>query len=431
MGSVFGGGSAEPSEKVSVDYTVEIKELVDHFYGLANGTAFRLSQLTSELNAQLNSRRAVQLTKQGESTVLNLVFQVPQDSNHVGIRYFDINSGDITLPVSGITDSMMGNEAAVCPLVSMNHPLVEICVHELTQVSEFDGYSAAAGHRLMQVRFSAESLATAGDVKAVLELKPDEYLWLKDIDNHFESARPVSPGLLTFSYDFPTMHSVVFEVADSFNPSDIVMQVREEVISAQLASIPESSPSSTIGTFIDGEKMSVTLHGLSRDGEHLIADIEIQSLQQSLRLPILATNRFQLLNADKAISIDRSATEQLHHGKADKFEIPPTEAFRFEVAYKTDDLASALRVRGYDASGDIDVTTGEIIPVETAEIGSQSTENIDEPVSNNFQVTSENTDATGSVSVSTAAQTGQRSDDSVSMVFFVKWRCYYLVVGNW
>ena len=391
-GGLFGGTDTNSREKVSAEYTVEIKTLVDHFYGVADGVAYRLSPESNQLNENATSKRAVQLTRQGESTVLNLVYQVPETSEDVGIRYFDNALGNITLPVSGNSNTIASEVPIECPVVSMSHEFADVCVHEVVEVPEFEGYSARAGRRLLRVRFSAESHATSGENKAVWELKPDGYLWIKDASNRFEIARPVPSSLLSFSYDIASMQSVVFEVAEDFEASEIGMQLRNDVITAPLGSNSDSAAPSGIGQFIDGEKMAVTLHGLARDGEYVIADIEIQSLQPSLRIPISAARRLQLVDGDKTVSYDQSATKQRRYGKANRFEIPPAQTFRFELAYKMSNPPSALRVRGFDALGDIDANTGKIAPVFSEEIGVDQAEEEEESASDDELVLAGRTD---------------------------------------
>jgi len=359
VSSPFGGGTKLP-EKVERDYTVQVNNIADHFYIMADGFAHPMRPDIAELDENIKTSKGIKIKKQGQSQIFNLVFAVPEAAENYAIQYLDFSLGHIAIPLSGDFEAAIGAVGFNCPFETMKHALAEMCVHSVNTINQFEGYKPREGHQLVAVNLSAKSLSEDGSQAPILEIKSNGYLWLKDVNNHFAVARPANNGFLRFTPEVRSMQTAVFEVADEFEPHGVVVQIGSDVLQTIVGNSASIESSSSIAEFTDGDKMLVSLQELTRLGDYLVADISIRSLQPKKRLPIHLGRRFNLLLDDKEISFSGAVSENLAYGKRRTFEIPPLNTFRLRLAFKIASKPTAFRITGYDDSTDIDLSSVSI-----------------------------------------------------------------------
>ena len=354
------GGEVEVSENVELDYTVVIKSLAQHFYLMANGIAYSLKSEMSMLDDVHSPNSRIEIERQGQSQDVTLLFSVPAGDEDFALQYLDYNIGHIVAPVSGDPANAVGTGTLDCPVATMQHPLVDLCVVSIDELAQFEGYQAKEGKRLLGVQLSAISLAKNGGEGAILTVDPSQYLWLKDSEDHFASSRALEKGDIQFPPDIRSTQIVVFEVSNEFNPGKLVLQLGNDVVEASFEAETTPSSADAFVQYEDDDKMRVSLFGITQAENYFIVDIGIQSLQQELRVPVNVNRRFFLVTDDKPVSIDSRASEQLAYGISRSFEIPPAQNFRFKIAFQLDEKPTLFKFVGFHGTEEFDLSGLEI-----------------------------------------------------------------------
>ena len=118
-----------------------------------------------------------------------------------------------------------------------------------------------------------------------------------------------------------------------------------------LTDVAPSSMSNAKKRHQDGDVMEILLHGTRRDGGFLVIDLGIKPLAKGKGLEVRTAQQFLLQTADGELRIDKKATAALSGHPPDPFVVPPGVSVRFELAYRTAAMPTALRLRGFRGEG--------------------------------------------------------------------------------
>ena len=200
--------------------------------------------------------------------------------------------------------------------------------------------------------------ATAGhptDVGNIVEVDPTRYLWVTFDGGYFAYGEPLagpSGRLIRFPPQLLLLQEVAFLVDEKAENLALGIRIQNEVVNLQLAGRPPHLPSPR-DRHVDGEVMEVLLFGSRVSGDRVIVDLGLQSLLEDQGVEVQTSAQFLLRAGELDVKPDSSATAALPHPPPEPFILPPGVSVRFELAFTTADVPSALRVRGFRSDGTI------------------------------------------------------------------------------
>jgi len=357
-GGLLRGGGGGKEERVQVDVAYKIPRLADHFFILADGIAYPLVDPVSGRDDFADPDSGLLIEKQGEIEELRLAAVVPRQASHVALQLLDYANGHVTAPVRGKVKRARGDdqlpEDSLAKAVTSQ---LEVAVRTVDLRDEYGDRVAPTDRRFVVVELVGRSRSASGGMGNIVELDPTRYLWVIFDDGYLSYSEPIagpSGRVIRFPPQLIMQQEVAFLVADTAENLTLGIRLENEVVELQIAGRPPRLPSPR-GRYVDGEVMEVLLFGSRISGDRVIVDLGLRPLLAGQGLEIQPSAQFLLRAGELEVGPDRTATGALSHPPPEPFVVPPGVSVRFELAYTTADIPSALRVRGFRGDGTIEL----------------------------------------------------------------------------
>jgi len=357
-GLLRGGGGGGSEERVEVDVAYKIPRLANHFFVLADGIAYPLfdRELGGEDLADPDSGLLIE--KQGQIEELRIAAVVPQQASDLALQLLDYANGHVTAPIRGRVKRAIGD--GQLPKHSLSEAVtsqLEIAARTVELQDRYGDRLAPSGRQFSVVELVGRSRSASGAMGNIVELDPTRYLWVVFDDGYLAYAEP-PPGpagkLIRFPPQLLLLQEVAFLVDEGAENLSLGIRVQNEVVELQLAGRKPRLPPAT-GRHVDGDVMEVLLFDSQVSGDRVILDLGLKSLLAEQGLEIQLAAQFLLRAGELDVALDRSATGSLTHSPPEPFIVPPGASVRFELAYTTAGVPSALRVRGFRSDGTIEL----------------------------------------------------------------------------
>jgi hypothetical protein len=358
VGGLMSGKAKKDEEYVDADVAYLVPNFFDHAYLLADGQTCPLDKLTEAITGGVKLRGEFSLPKQGDTKKVNFVFLVPESSQNIAFQFFDYSYGHILVPIQGSLKLAAGAGGVKGKaLGSFKDNLLEMAATGLDFRPEYKGDEAPEGWRFAVVQLSGRSLSAGGSQKNIVQLQPEEYVWMATKEGHLYyscGGSTTDEGFIRFTPDFSQSQEVAFLVPAADRNFSLGMRVGNRVYLLALTSEPGEPKAKPQAVHRDGRTMEVMIFGARRDDGRVILDMGIQSLADS-GIEIQTSPQFTLESGGEDIEYDESATAELVHRPPEPFIIPPKTFVRFELAYETEDTPKVLRYRGYEGEGELPI----------------------------------------------------------------------------
>jgi hypothetical protein len=344
-------------EYVEMDVPYRIPKMVDHAYLLVDGWAIALDPSTKDLPGGIPIDRPFEIPKQGEVREVQLAYPIPEDARDIAFQFFDYQFGNILVPIQGDPGKARGSGAPPGDLMgSINTELLELAALDLRFQDSYGGTNAGEGHRFAVVTLGGRSLAGNQSQRSIVEVDPTEFLWVTSDGGYLHYGVPgagVDRGILRFTPEVYQRQEAAFLVPASAERLTLGARIQREIVTLDLSRrAPEGMPRAR-GTHTDGDVMEVLLFGSRQEGEYRILDLGIRPMVEGQGLEVRARQQFLLQVGDSEIQLDANMTGSLAHGPPDPFVVPPEADIRFELAYRTSESPTALRIRGFRGEGSL------------------------------------------------------------------------------
>lgn len=351
-----GGGSSEPVEYVEMDVAYKVPKLVDHIYALVDGQAIALHPAMSTLSNGIKPESPFGIGKQGEVRDLQLAFLVPRNSKNIALQVFDYSNGHLLVPLRGNAELAKHSRTdRGDALDEVSTDVVELAALGLDFANDYAGQAAGTGWKFAVVKLGGQSVSGRdGGMGKILQFDPTKYVWV-NADSGFiyyaTGGSTDTKGNIRFTPEIYQQQEVAFRVPAAANHLSMGLRVNKDIVTLLLTDRkPIEMPGSRV-SHRDGDVMEILLHGTRRDGDYLILDLGIKPIVQAQGLEVRTARQFLLQTADGELKPDAKATAALTGHPPDPFVIPPGVSVRFELAYRTAAVPTALRVRGYRSEG--------------------------------------------------------------------------------
>jgi hypothetical protein len=358
VGGLMGGKAKKEEEYVDADVAYLVPNFFDHAYLLADGQTCALDKLTEAIPGGIKLSGEFSLPKQGDTKKVNFVFLIPESSRNIAFQFFDYSYGHILIPIQGNLKLATGGGAAKAKaLGSFKDNLLEMAATGLDFRPEYKGDEAPDGWRFAVVELNGKSLSAGGSQKNIVQIQPEEYIWMATKEGHIYyscGGSTTDEGFIRFTPDFSQSQEVAFLVPAAEQDFSLGMRVGNRVYSLALTAEPGEPSAKPQAVHRDGRTMEVMIFGARREDGRVILDIGIKSLTDS-GIEIETSPQFMLESGDEQIEFDESATSELVHRPPEPFIIPPKTFVRFELAYETEDIPKALHYRGYESEGNLPI----------------------------------------------------------------------------
>jgi hypothetical protein len=362
VGGLMGGKKKEEKEEEYVDADVAylVPNFFDHAYILADGETYSLDKLTEAIPGGIGLKKEFFLPKQGDSKKVRFVYLIPENSRNVAFQFFDYSYGHILTPLKGDLKLAAGARAAKPrALGEFKDSFLELAATAVDFRTEYNEEEAPEGWRYAVVKLTGKSLSSSGAEKNIVQVEPQEYIWVATKEGHLyysSGGSTTEEGYIRFTPDFYQSQEVAFLVPTSEKEISLGMRVQNRVYSLTLTAPPVTSPSTRPrATHRDGATMEVMLFGARRDKGLVILDLGIRSLVKN-GVEIQAEAQFILKAGGEDIYYGEDATAALFHRPPTPFIIPPEAFVRFELAYETSDAPETLYFRGYESERNFDLS---------------------------------------------------------------------------
>lgn len=359
VGGLLGGKKKEKKEEEYVDADVAylVPNFFDHAYILADGETHSLDRLTEAIPGGIGLKKEFSLPKQGDTRRVRFVYLIPENFRNIAFQFFDYTYGHILIPIQGDLKLAAGGEAArTGGLGEFKDSFLELAATSLDFQAEYHGEEAAEGWRYAVVKLRGKSLLASGAGKNIVQVQPQEYIWVATKEGHIyysSGGSTTEEGYIRFTPDFYQSQEVAFLVPATEKEFSLGMRIQNRVYSLALTVAPVTSPpSKPRATHRDGKTMEVLLFGARRDKGHVILDLGIRSLVKS-GIEIQSQAQFVLKADGKDIYFDEEATSELFHRPPTPFIVPPQTFVRFELAYETNETPETLYFRGYESETEL------------------------------------------------------------------------------
>lgn len=357
VGGLRGSGTVKKEEFVDVDVAYMVKSMYDHAYVVADGLAYPLQQATEELPGGIKIFEPFSLAKLGDKQDVSFLFSVPEDSENLAFQFFDYKYGHILLPIKGDAEkARQKGSVSMKVLGEVKSDLVELAAHELNLQQSYGEQTAPEGWQYAVVKLSGKSLS-GKTVRDIVQLKPDEYTWIKTDGGYLyygSGGSTTKDGFIRFIPEVSMVQEVAFLAPVSSKSFRLGIRVKNEVFHIDLIGDPKGLPPAR-AKHTDGDIMEVMILGTRRENGTIILDLGIRSLYERSGLEIQTRNQFILLAGDKHVYFDQAATNALVHKPPKKFIVPSKETIRFELAYVTETEPTQLYFRGYRSQAKLDL----------------------------------------------------------------------------
>jgi|GEM_PF-769619 len=344
-------------EYVEVDVPYRIPKMVDHAYLLVDGWAIALDPSTKDLPEGIPIDRPFEIATQGEVREVALAYRIPKDARDIAFQFFDYQFGSILVPIQGDPGKARGSGAPPGDrLGSVSTELLELAALDLRFQDSYDGSDAGEGRRFAVVTLGGRSLAGNQSQRSIVEVDPTEFLWVTSDGGYLHYGVPgagADRGILRFTPEVYQKQEAAFLVPASAERLTLGARIQREVVTLDLGRrAPEGTPRAR-GTYTDGDVMEVLLFGARQEGEYRILDLGIRTMTEGQGLEVRARQQFLLQVGESEIQLDPTMTGSLLHGPPQPFVVPPGADLRFELAYRTSESPTALRVRGFRGEGSL------------------------------------------------------------------------------
>jgi hypothetical protein len=358
VGGLMGGKPKNEEEYVDADVAYLVPNFFDHAYLLADGQTFALDKLTEAIPGGIKLRGEFSLPKQGDTKKVDFVFLIPENSQNVAFQFFDYSYGHILIPIRGsLKLAAGGGTAKAKPLGSFKDSLLEMAATGLDFRPEYKENEAPEGWRFAVVELNGKSLSAGGSQKNIVQIQPEEYIWMATKEGHIYyscGGSTTDEGLIRFTPEYSQSQEVAFLVPAAEQDFSLGMRVGNRVYSLALTAEPGEPSAKPQAVHRDGRTMEVMIFGARREDGRVILDLGIKSLADS-GIEIQTSPQFTLESGGEQIESDESATSELVHRPPEPFTIPPKTFVRFELAYETEGTPKALHYRGYESEGDLPI----------------------------------------------------------------------------
>jgi hypothetical protein len=354
VGGFAGGKKDKKVEYVDMDVAYQVRKLYDHVYLLADGMSFALHESSGEIPGGHKTGESFTLTKQGEVKKVKLAFLVPETHRNLAFQMFDYQYGHILLPVKGEPDKAFGSGGIPGKALGQaKTDMAEFATHVLDFQDEYLGKAAPEGWQYAVVQFSGKSLS-GGDIRNIVQFKPEEYLWLTSDGGYLyycSGSSTAMDGFVRFTPEIYQFQEAAFLVPGSAENFGVGIRIQNRVLNLALSDRTPSGLPAAKAEHNDGDVMEVMLFGKRIEGGKTIVDLGIRSLYDRGGLEIQTSQQFFLIVGDNEFKVDMEATKALLHHPPQPFVIPPGVSVRFELAFDTTENPTALRFRGYESAG--------------------------------------------------------------------------------
>lgn len=354
VGGLTGGKKDKKVEYVDMDVAYQVRKLSDHIYLLADGMSFALHESTEEIPGGYPMQKPFTIAKQGERKKVQFAFLVSQDKENLALQMFDYQYGHVLLPVKGDVGKARGSgDVSGKILDQVKTDMVEFAALALDFQAEYSGKNAPEGWKYAVVQSSGKSLS-GGDIRNIVQLKPEEYIWVVTDGGylyHCAGSSTAMDGLVRFTPEIHQYQELAFLVPQSSENLKMGIRLKNQVWYLGLTEdLPSGIPEAQ-AVHKDGDVMEVLLFGMRTEQGRTVVDLGIRSLYDRGGLEIQMSQQFFLEAGEQEIKIDIQATKSLLNRPPDPFIIPPGAAIRFELAFKTVESPVSLRYRGYRSEG--------------------------------------------------------------------------------
>ena len=351
-----GGSQSGPEDFVEKDVAYKVPRLSDHVYALVDGQAIPLDPAMETLPGGASPDASFGIGRQGEVKAIQLAFQVPEGANHIALQLFDYNNGHILLGLRGDASlAKASGSSNKSVLDSVSNDVVELAALGLDFADNYNGQEAGAGWQFAVVRLGGQSVSGHdGGMGKILQFDPTKYVWVNADGGFIYYAGDGSTdakGNIRFTPEIYQQQEVAFRVPDSAENLSMGLRINRDVERLALTDVAPSSMPDAKKRHQDGDVMEVLFFGTRRDGEFLVIDLGIKPLAKGKGLEVRTAQQFLLQTADGELRIDKKATAALPGHPPDPFVVPPGVSVRFELAYRTAAIPTALRLRGFRGEG--------------------------------------------------------------------------------
>jgi hypothetical protein len=336
---------------VDVDVAYKIGKFYDHAYALVNGVAYSLHKITEDIPEGVNIQEEFTIQKKGDIRNVNFVFLIPKSAQNLGFQFFDYEYGHISLPVQGDMGDARGSvNLSPGALGTVKNDLVEISAYSVGIQNEYGDTAAPHGWDYAVIEISGKSLS-GGNVRDILQIKPDEYCWVITDGGYFYYCRDASTsedGFIRFTPEMYQYQELAFLVPSAARLSRLGFRIRNDVFQINLTkdtrpNIPEAKVSHT-----DGDVMDVEVFGWRKEDGWIILNLGIRSLVDS-GIEIQRNQQFMMDVGRERIELDDEKTDSLYYRPPSPFIIPPETFIRFEIAFNTISIPDSFYFRGYES----------------------------------------------------------------------------------
>ena len=355
-GGLLRGGGGGKEEMVEVDVAYKIPRLADHFFILADGIAYPLFEPGSGVDSLADPHSGLLIEKQGVVEEFRLAAVVPRQSTNLALQLLDFAYGHVTAPIRGEAKRAIG--AGQLPKDSLGKVVtsqLEVAALAVDLQDKNGERLAPSGRQFAVVELVGRSRSATGGIGNIVEVDPTRYLWVTFDGGYFAYAEPLagpSGRLIRFPPQLVLLQEVAFLVDEKAENLALGIRIQNEVMNLQLAGRPPHLPPRK-DRHVDGEVMEVLLFGSRVSGDRVIVDLGLQSLLENQGVEVQTSAQFLLRAGELDVKPDSSATAALPHPPPEPFILPPGVSVRFELAFTTADVPSALRVRGFRSDGTI------------------------------------------------------------------------------
>jgi hypothetical protein len=361
VGGLMSGKKKEEKgeEYVEADVAYLVPNFFDHAYILADGQTYSLDKLTEAIPGGIGLKKEFSLPKQGDVKRVRFVYLIPENSRNIAFQFFDYSYGHILIPIRGDPKLATGSGAAKPKaLGEFKDNFLELAATAIDFRAEYNEQKAPEGWRYAVVKLSGKSLSSSAAEKNIVQVEPQEYIWVATKEGHLYyscGGSTTEEGFIRFTPDFYQSQEVAFLVPATEKDISLGMRVQNRVYSLALTAPPVISPSvKPRATHEDGTTMEVMLFGARREKGFVVLDLGIRSLVGS-GVEIQTDQQFILKAGGEDIYVDEDATASLFHRPPSPFIIPPQTFVRFELAYETGKEPETLYFRGYESETNFDL----------------------------------------------------------------------------
>jgi hypothetical protein len=339
-----------------MDVAYKVPKLSNHVYALADGQAIALHPVTAELPGGTDPDAPFGIAKLGEVKNLRLAYLIPGNVKNLALQFFDYNNGHLLIPLRGDAElAKNSKDARRDVLDEISNDVIELAALRLDFADTYGGQDADPGWRFAVVKLGGQSMSGQdGSMGKILQFDPTKYTWA-NTDGGFvyyaNAGSTDAKGNILFTPEIYQQQEVAFLVPESAERLSMGLRINRDVVTLALTDKSPRPMPNARERHQDGDVMEILFHGSRRDGDFLILDLGIKPLAKGKGLEVRTAQQFLLQTADGELRFDRRATAALTGHPPDPLVVPPGVEVRFELAYKTTESPTALRVRGFRSEG--------------------------------------------------------------------------------